>query len=309
MTSHSPFKNPKATNTDSQAQESNNLALVQSHRSESTAILNERFQQYGYLYFKKVVANEKCDRLLHRMLDCLSPHIIFDETLQQPVLTGEPFFETDPIWDEVYPKIQSLYEFHHFFHQQDLMQLMQILVGDSPFIYPMKMGRIATPKKIGYETPPHQDAHSHQAGPTMAGLWVALHDAKEGMGRLKLLPGSHKNGVRAVFNAEGVGGIQCEVFDHETQWHVSDVEQGDVIIFHSCCIHKAEPNTSEKSVRLSVDTRFCDYGAPVFTTNLEPHHGWRIDILNWQHIYHDWDDKALQFYWQDYPNLFSTPRI
>ena len=71
---------------------------------------------------------------------------------------------------------------------------MQILVGEQVFVYPMKMGRIATPKKIGYETPPHQDAHSHQAGPTMAGIWVALHDVEEGMGRLKLLPGSHRGG-------------------------------------------------------------------------------------------------------------------
>jgi hypothetical protein len=298
-----------AANSDSQLEESNNQPLVVSQRSESPVILNERFQQYGYLHFKKTVAKEKCDQLLHRILKQLSPHIVFDESLQLPVLTGEPFFETDPIWDDVYPKIQSLYEFHQFFHQDDLTQLMKILVGDRPFVYPMKMGRIATPKKLGFETPPHQDAHSHQAGPTMAGMWVALHDAKKGLGRLKLLAGSHKGGVRKVFNAEGVGGVQCEIYEQENEWHVSDVGQGDIIVFHSCCVHKAEPNTSEETVRISIDTRFCDYGAPVFTTNLEPHHGWRIKDLDWQHIYREWTDSALQYYWQDYPNLFSQPRI
>ena len=138
----------------------------------------------------------------------------------------------------------------------------------------------------------------------MAGIWVALHDAKEGMGRLKLLPGSHKDGVRKVFQADGVGGVQCEIFEHETIWHVSDVAQGDVIIFHSCCIHKAEPNTANNAARLSIDTRFCDYGAAVFSTNLEPHHGWRIDGLDWDNIYQNWQDTKLQYYWQDYPNLF-----
>ena len=144
------------------------------------------------------------------------------------------------------------------------------------FIYPMKLGRIACPKKLGYETPPHQDARSHQAGPTMAGMWVALHDTEQGMGRLQLLPGSHKQGVRTVKAADGVGGVQCEIFADETTWHVSDVERGDVIIFHSCCVSR-EPNTSESTVRLSIDTRFCNYGAPVFISNLDPHHGWRID--------------------------------
>jgi ectoine hydroxylase-related dioxygenase (phytanoyl-CoA dioxygenase family) len=204
--------------------------------------------------------------------------------------------------------MQSLYDFHHFFHEEDVQRLMRMLVGENTFVYPMKMGRIATPRKIGYETPPHQDAHSHQAGPTMAGIWVALHDVEDGMGRLKMLPGSHKQGVRKVFQAEGVGGVQCEIFPDETVWHVSDVKQGDVIIFHSCCVHKAEPNTAEETVRISIDTRFCDYGAPVFITNIEPHHGWRIDGFDWDSIYRGWDDKTLQFYWENYPNLFSELR-
>ena len=56
-------------------------------------------------------------------------------------------------------------------------------------------------------------------------------------------------------------------------------------------------------MRLSGDTRFCDYGATVFVTNLEPHHGWRIDGLDWDSIYAGWDDAGLQYYWRDYPNF------
>lgn len=284
---------------------SSNQALIISNTREERSALQQRFQEYGYLYFKKTIAADKCKRLLADIMQCLAPHIVFDHEKQLPTLSGQPFFETDPTWDEVYPKMQSLYRFHKFFHEPDTLKLMQTLVGEQVFVYPMKMGRIATPKKIGYETPPHQDAHSHQAGPTMAGMWVALHDAKEGMGRLKLLPGSHKQGVRKVFTAEGVGGVQCEIFPDETVWHVSDVEQGDVIIFHSCCVHKAEPNTEKSNVRISIDTRFCDYGAPVFISNTEPHHAWRIDTLNWDSIYQNWQDKELQYYWNDYPQLFS----
>lgn len=280
--------------------------LIISQIEESATTLRERFQYYGYLYFKNYVAAEKCDSLLQEFLDVLQPYIGFDEVNKYPLLNGEPFFETDSIWDVIYPKMQALESFHAFFHEPDIHQLMQTVVNDEVFVYPMKMARIATPKKQGYETPPHQDAHSHQAGPTMAGIWVALHDMTAEMGRLQILPYSHKQGVRQIFQAQGVGGIQCEIFQHETTWHVSDYSKGDVILFHSCCVHKSEPNTADKASRMSVDTRFCNYGAPVFVTNFEPHHGWRIDSLTWESIYRNWKSKELQYYWNDYPDIFST---
>lgn len=279
-------------------------ALIVSDINEDDEVLRERFQQWGYLHFKQAADAEVCEQLMQQFLNELDPYLSFDQQTQLPSFGGQAFFETDPIWDEVYPKIQSLESFHQFFHRPEILQLMQRVSNSDVFVYPMKMARISTPKKIGYETPPHQDAHSHQAGPTMAGIWVALHDVDESMGRLQILPESHKSGVRPVFQAEGVGGIQCEIYDHETTWHVSNVSRGDIIIFHSCTVHRAEPNTAKTAARLSIDTRFCDYGAPVFSTNLEPHHGWRIDALSWDSIYQHWQQPTLQYYWRDYPNFF-----
>ena len=102
----------------------------------------------------------------------------------------------------------------------------------------------------------------------------------------------------------GVGGVQCEIYPDESTWHVSNFDTGDVLIFHSATVHKAEPNTAKQDVRLSVDTRFCNYGAPVFSTNIEPHHGWRIEELSWERIYAAWHSKEYQYYWRNYPGLF-----
>ena len=283
---------------------SDNRDLLVSRVSESREALQARFQEWGYLYFRNYVAADKCDAVLASILNELAPYISSDPNNGLPALNGAPFFETDPVWDTVYPRIQSLEEFHSLFHDAHMLELMQTVAGENVFVYPIKMARISTPRKIGYETPPHQDAHSHRAGPTMAGIWVALHDVSREMGRVKVLPGSHKQGVRQVFTAEGVGGVQCEIFPGETTWHVSDFGKGDVLIFHSRTVHKAEPNTAERAVRISVDTRFCDHGAPVFSTNLEPHHGWRIEGLCWEKIYQGWQRDELQYYWADYPNLF-----
>jgi hypothetical protein len=283
---------------------SENSDLIVSNTQETEQKLQARFQEWGYLYFKRYVAPSTCEKLLGEFSSALSPHISLDGTAKLPVLKGRPFYETDSEWDEIYPRIQALESFHSFFHSETIVELMQKVSGGEVFVYPMKMARISTPGKVGYETPPHQDAYSHHAGPTMAGIWVALHDIPQPLGRVKVLPRSHKGGVRKVFTAGGVGGVQCEIHAGETCWHVSDFEQGDVLIFHSATVHKAEPNTTEGSVRLSIDTRFCDYGAPVFSTNLEPHHGWRIDGLCWDNIYRHWQHKNHQYYWSDYPNLF-----
>jgi hypothetical protein len=281
-----------------------NQEFIISRAQEDPGVLRARFQQWGYLYIKTYVDKKKCQQLLADILAELAPHIAPGDSDGLPALCGAPFVETDVIWDEVYPRIQSLEAFHGFFHEAELVDLMQVVSDDEVFVYPMKMARISTPGKIGYETPPHQDAYSHHAGPTMAGIWVALHDVSAALGRVKILPGSHKQGVRPVFQADGVGGVQCEIFPHETTWHVSNSECGDVLIFHSGTVHKAEPNTTDSTVRISVDTRFCDYGAPVFSTNLEPHHGWRIDQLCWDNIYAGWNAQQYQYYWKDYPNLF-----
>ncbi len=278
-----------------------NQPLVESRPDEAAELLRQRFAEFGYLFFRGFVEPEACAELQSAMLSCLQGHV--EDGEQGPALIGEPFFETDPVWDAVYPAIQSLESLHGFFHQPRLQQLMQQVVNDEVFVYPMKMARISTPRKLGYETPPHQDAHSHQAPDTMAGIWIALHDIDQELGRLKLLPGSHQAGVRRVLEAQGVGGVQCEIFPEETTWHTADFGRGDVVIFHACTVHKAEPNRSDNGVRLSVDTRFSDYGAPVFVTNFEPHHGWRIDALDWQAIYRGWTSANLQYYWQDYPNV------
>lgn len=280
--------------------------LVASQIDEAAATLRERFQHYGYLYFKNYVDAKACDGLLGDLVSVLQPYIGFDKEKGHPVLNDQPFFETDPVWDEVYPKVQALETFHDFFHSPAIEHLMETVVNDRVFVYPMKMARIATPGKLGYETPPHQDAHSHQAGPTMAGIWVALHDMEQSMGRLKILPYSHRQGVRRVLEAQGVGGVQCEIFPGEECWHVADYRKGDVIIFHSCCVHKSEPNTADTASRMSVDTRFCDYGAPVFISNLEPHHAWRIESLSWESIYRQWQSPERQYYWHDYPAISDT---
>jgi hypothetical protein len=183
-----------------------------SRADEPRDLLRQRFDELGYLYFPRALESSLTGPLLDELLQCLAPHVRWSAEDAAPVLYGEPFFESDPVWDAVYPRIQALERLHRLFHSEPVHRLMQLVAGSRPFVYPMKMARVAAPRKLGFETPPHQDAHSHHAGPTMAGVWLALHDADAAMGRLTVLPGSHTRGVRPVFEARGVGGVQCEIY-------------------------------------------------------------------------------------------------
>jgi len=276
----------------------------ESFANESSVELRSKFSEDGYLFLKGAIDSSVCASLLKVMISGMEGVIEMPVDSCSPMLISEPFVEADKTWDRIYPQLQSLETFHQFFHTSEVLGLMKRILNTDPFVYPMKMARIATPGKCGFETPPHQDAYSHHAGPAMAGIWVALHDVDESMGRLAILDRSHLKGVREVVESPGVGGVQCKIFSDEKLWHVSNVERGDVIIFASQTVHRAEPNTSEDRVRVSVDTRFCDYGSPVFSTNLEPHHGWRIEYLNWEYIYRNWNDESLKYYWLNYENVF-----
>ena len=119
-----------------------NKALLESQADEDLKVLRDRFQQWGYLYFRNYVGSRECDDLLTDILQQTAPYIQMDPQRQRAVLDGEPFFETDSTWDEIYPKIQSLESFHSFFHSEPVKQLMQVTAGEDVFVYPMKMARI-----------------------------------------------------------------------------------------------------------------------------------------------------------------------
>ena len=84
---------------------------------EADQVLRDRLAEDGYLLLKGAVARQQCDALLDELLSVLHPHIGFDAAAGKPILRGEPFYETDPTWDEVYPKVQKLEAFHRFFHR------------------------------------------------------------------------------------------------------------------------------------------------------------------------------------------------
>ena len=81
-----------------------NQDYVVSNVLEDQKVLQARFQELGYLFFKKTISDEKCSVMLQDFMAVLAPHITYNESAKAPAYAGTPFSETDPIWDEVYQR-------------------------------------------------------------------------------------------------------------------------------------------------------------------------------------------------------------
>ena len=57
-----------------------------------------------------------------------------------------------------------------------------------------------------------------------------------------------------VVEAKGAGLVEV-VFPEEPTWAQGDFECGDVLTFHSHTVHQGLPNTTDSSMRLSMDCR------------------------------------------------------
>jgi hypothetical protein len=79
----------------------------------------------------------------------------------------------------------------------------------------------------------------------------------------------------------------------ELSWRGGDFRLGDVIVFYSHTIHRAEPNQLDR-MRISVDYRFQREGEPVTPPCLLPHFG----RAQWDEIYAGWQREDLKYYWK-----------
>ncbi len=69
-----------------------------------------------------------------------------------------------------------------------------------------------------------------------------------------------------------VGGRGVQVDEARAMWHGGDFGGGDALFFHSLCVHKALPNRTRNSLRLSTDNRFQKPDDAIDTGALRPHY-------------------------------------
>ncbi|MBV7329204.1 phytanoyl-CoA dioxygenase family protein [Chloroflexi bacterium TSY] len=254
--------------------------------------LRATMKKNGYLFLPGLLTRAVVGEVYDSIMNLCKEHewAHDDGRAKEPVrLEGE-----DAFW-EVYDPLQKLELFHGLAHRPELLNVIEILTQDTPFVHPRNIARIAYPQAEHFTTPPHQDFVHIQGTAETYTCWFPLSDCPQHMGSLVVLAGSHQQDVLPVHRATGAGGLGVDTGPLNLVWHGSDFRAGDVLFFHSHTVHKALPNRTKDTLRISVDYRYQGVSQPIVGDGLEPHYM----RLSWDEIYEGWTQPELQYYWRD----------
>ncbi len=107
------------------------------------------------------------------------------------------------------------------------------------------------PARVGSAKPYHQDSAYWQIEPmTLCSLWVALEDATVENGCMRVIPGSHTQGVIEHHHLEDYR-VTDDVVDASKEV-VVEMKKGSALFFHSLLLHATAPNTSDRSRRAMI---------------------------------------------------------
>ena len=189
----------------------------------------------------------------------------------------------------------------------EVVNMVEKIIGREVLPHPQKITRLWFPKYTAHTTPIHQDFVHFQGNFQTYTCWAPVGDCPIELGGLAVLPGSHKvNKVMEHHFSLGAGSLCVHEDELSGEWHSTNYEVGDTLIFPALTIHKALPNLTEDRLRVSLDNRYQAVDDPIAEHMLEPH----LNIFNslqWEDVYRNWESDELKYYWKEH-DLTVLPR-
>jgi ectoine hydroxylase-related dioxygenase (phytanoyl-CoA dioxygenase family) len=261
--------------------------------------LQARMDEDGYLYFSKLLDDEKVRSLRRQMLLVLADHgwVARNGYFMAGRCVSPPIREGEEEYLQTYDDIQRLEEFHTLAHDDALMSVMRHVLGDTAFPHPLKIARLSFPEHFEASTPPHQDYPNNQGSDRLTASWIPVGEIPFELGGLAILRGSHRFGVLPLDVHIGAGNRQAVLpveMLQECRWVTTEFSMGDVLLFPSQTVHASMHNASEFFMRISVDFRYQPEGVPLSDITLLPH----FQRLSWDDIYRGWKSTKYQYYWK-----------
>ena len=207
--------------------------------------------------------------------------------------------EGDVEYSDVYHRVYRLEAFHRSAHWPEVMEIMAKVVGKPVLPHPHKVARLWFPQYTAHTTPIHQDFVHFQGNFETYTCWAPIGDCPIELGGLAVLPGSHKiDKVMDHHFSLGAGSLCINTDELADNWHTTDYEIGDTLIFPALTVHKALPNLTEDRLRVSLDNRYTATDNIVADHMLEPH----LNVFNqlkWEDVYRDWESDEFKYYWKN----------
>jgi phytanoyl-CoA hydroxylase len=139
----------------------------------------------------------------------------------------------------------------------------QVSICTRPVIY--FNNKETSEKVVHHTTPAHQDSKSMQGSSDALVCWVPLIDITEDLGRLEVVPKSHKLGDLTKSIQEGFGVVE----DLDFEFKSVSVPKGSVLVFDSNLIHRS--GNIKEGTRWSVHYRFNNMYDPEYIIKGYPH--------------------------------------
>jgi hypothetical protein len=159
-----------------------------------------------------------------------------------------------PDWMALQARIQTSAELWDVGDAPAVHRVLTATFGRPSFLFlGMNTCRVVSPHPE-LAARPHQDAHYVRTLGDFVTVWVPLGDCPTWLGPLAVWPGSHRRGLRPH---HGVGIVDGGVdLDDQPVWHTADFAVGDALVLTRHVIHRSLPNSSDQTLRLSVDLRY-----------------------------------------------------
>jgi ectoine hydroxylase-related dioxygenase (phytanoyl-CoA dioxygenase family) len=253
------------------------------------AALRGRLAEEGYVFLRGLLPTEAVEQVrqgVHAALEG-ADWLAEESSLQAPVPTAAAVREGRPGYFDAYCRIQRLQPFHELAHHPAVLAVMDGIVGEPLLVHPRKIARTSLPNDDEY-TPPHQDYRLIQGSVDTLTCWVPLGDCPVSLGSLRMLEGSHHQGLIEADAGRGPGGLQVEVDDDDAGWRTTDYRSGDAIVFTSLTVHGALRN-NEGRMRFSADFRYQSLLEPVLTHSLDPHYFPQVPA--WDELTTGWSSR------------------
>lgn len=242
----------------------------------------------GYLFFPRLIDPRRIGAVRSDVLRTLAEHGWVEGGPDLDAAAPGPRREPgEPEWWSGYAGVLGLESFNSLAHDEALTEVMRLVLGDDLLVQPMKIFRSTWP---GGELPtlPHQDFFFVRGAADVLTAWIPLGANPVGLGGLRVLAGSHAEGLRSVRPGRGIGHVHADVADDDPRWtDPHDYQPGDVLVFHSLTVHRAPANVADR-LRISADFRYQSSADPIVAAVLHPHESFRGTVPGWPELSKDW---------------------
>lgn len=252
--------------------------------------LRARLVEDGYVFFRGLLPTADVMSVRSEVWQALDAAgwLAAGSTTDTPIPTDRAVREAAPGYFDAYTGIQRSQLFHELAHHPALLSLMGALFEEPLLVHPRKIARTSLPQDDEY-TRPHQDFRLIQGTVDSLTSWLPLGDCPASLGGLRVLQGSHQQGLVDADQGVGPGGLEIPVDDDDPAWRTTDYRAGDVIVFTSLTVHGALRN-NEHCLRFSADFRYQPALDPVLVHSLDPHY--LPAVPDWDELTAGWTSRA-----------------